>query len=137
MYEKAFQVEIITPTRVVFKDEATSLSAPGVEGNFQVLYDHAPFLTAIGVGEMKLKDKNGTDTFYATSGGFVEVCANHVVVLADAVEKASEIDVARAEAAKTRAEQRLRQHNPDIDVARAQAALARAVNRLRISGKTL
>ncbi|MER3525060.1 MAG: F0F1 ATP synthase subunit epsilon [Ignavibacteria bacterium] len=137
MYEKAFQVEIITPTRVLFEDEATSLSALGVEGNFQVLYDHAPFLTAIGVGEIKLKDKNGTDTIYATSGGFVEVRANHVVVLADAVEKASEIDVPRAEAAKARAEQRLRQHDPEIDLARAQAALARALNRLRVSRKVL
>ncbi|HXG38955.1 MAG TPA: F0F1 ATP synthase subunit epsilon [Bacteroidota bacterium] len=135
MYEKAFSLEIITPTRVVFRDEATSLSAPGVLGRFQILYDHAPFLTAIGIGELKVKDKSGNDTIYATSGGFVEVSANKVVVLADAVEKASEIDVARAQAARTRAQERLHHPGPDIDVERARAALARALNRLRIHDK--
>jgi F-type H+-transporting ATPase subunit epsilon len=135
MYEKPFHLEIITPTRVVFSDDATSLSAPGVEGGFQVLYDHAPFLTALQPGELKVKDKEGNDTLYATSGGFVEVNANRVVVLADAVEKASEIDLPRAEAAKARAEERLQKRDADLDVERAYAALARALNRLRVARK--
>ncbi len=107
MYEKAFQLEIITPSKVVFKDEATSLSAPGVQGGFQILYNHAPFLSALEVGEIKVKDKAGNDTRYATSGGFVEVKDNHVVVLADSAEILSEIDIDRARAAKARAEERL------------------------------
>lgn len=135
MYEKPFHLEIITPTRVVFRDEATSLSAPGVEGGFQVLYNHAPFLTALQPGELKVKDKDGNDTLFAASGGFVEVNANRVVVLADAVEKASEIDLPRAEAARARAEERLLRRDPDLDVERAQAALARALNRLRVARK--
>ncbi len=135
MYEKAFQLEIITPARVVFRDEATSLSAPGVQGGFQVLYNHAPFLTALAPGELKVKDKEGNDMLFATSGGFVEVNANHVVVLADAVEKASEIDVQRAEAAKARAEERLQKRDASIDIERARAALARALNRLHVSRK--
>jgi F-type H+-transporting ATPase subunit epsilon len=133
MYEKAFQLEIITPSKIVFKDEATSLTAPGVMGGFQILYDHAPFLSALEVGEIKVKERNGTDTRYATSGGFVEVKQNHVVVLADSVERASEIDVERARASKNRAEERLRGTKEKIDVARAEASLARAINRLRIS----
>lgn len=133
MYEKAFQLEIITPSKIVFKDEATSLTAPGVMGGFQILYDHAPFLSALEVGEIKVKERNGTDTRYATSGGFVEVKRNHVVVLADSVERASEIDVERARASKNRAEERLRGNKETIDVARAEASLARALNRLRIS----
>jgi F-type H+-transporting ATPase subunit epsilon len=133
MYEKAFQLEIITPSKIVFKDEATSLTAPGVMGGFQILYDHAPFLSALEVGEIKVKERNGTDTRYATSGGFVEVKRNHVVVLADSVERASEIDVERARASKNRAEERLRETKEKIDVARAEASLARAINRLRIS----
>ncbi|MEK7250282.1 MAG: F0F1 ATP synthase subunit epsilon [Bacteroidota bacterium] len=135
MYEKAFQLEIITPSRVVFKDEATSVSAPGVEGNFQILYDHAPFLSALEVGEIKVKDKAGNDTHYATSGGFVEVNGNHVVVLADSVEKSSEIDVDRAKAAKVRAEERLRTKQENLDRERANAALMRAMNRVRLSQK--
>ena len=87
MYEKAFELEIITPSKIVFKDEATSLSAPGVQGGFQILFDHAPFLSALEVGEIKVKDKAGNDTRYATSGGFVEVNRNHVVVLAESVEQ--------------------------------------------------
>ncbi len=135
MYEKRFHLEIITPTRVVFRDEVTSLSAPGVEGGFQVLYNHAPFLTTLQPGELKVKDKDGNDTIFAASGGFVEVNANRVVVLADAVEKASEIDLPRAEAAKARAEERLQRRDPDLDVERAHGALARALNRLRVARK--
>ena len=133
MYEKAFQLEIVTPTRVVFKAEATSLSAPGVQGRFQILYDHAPFLSALDVGEIKVKDKAGNDTRYATSGGFVEVLNNRVVLLADSAEMASEIDVDRAKAAKVRAEERLRVKQENIDQERANAALMRAMNRLRLS----
>jgi F-type H+-transporting ATPase subunit epsilon len=135
MYEKPFQLEIITPTKVVFKDEATSVSAPGVEGGFQILHDHAPFLSALDVGEIKVKDKSGNDTRYATSGGFVEVNNNHVVVLADAAEQIAEIDVERAKAAKARAEERLRIKQDNIDRERANAALMRAMNRLRLSAK--
>jgi F-type H+-transporting ATPase subunit epsilon len=135
MYEKAFQLEIITPSKVVFKDEATSLSAPGVQGGFQILYNHAPFLSALEVGEIKVKDKAGNDTRYATSGGFVEVKENHVVVLADSAEVISEIDVDRAKAAKSRAEERLQSRQENIDRERANAALMRAMNRLRLSQK--
>lgn len=135
MYEKAFQLEIITPSRVVYRDQATSLSAPGVQGGFQVLYNHAPLLAAIEIGELKVKDKDGNDSLYATSGGFVEVNNNKVVVLADSVERATEIDVERAKRAKQRAEERLQAQNHSIDQARAEASLMRAMNRLRLAGK--
>ncbi len=135
MYEHSFQLEIITPNKVVFNDEATSLTAPGVEGGFQILYNHAPFLSALDIGEIKVKDKTGTDTFYATSGGFVEVNDNHVVVLADTAEKSSEIDIERAKTAKVRAEERLRSAEETVDELRARTALLRATNRLRLSQK--
>lgn len=135
MYEKAFQLEIITPSRVVYRDQATSLSAPGVQGGFQVLYNHAPLLAAIEIGELKVKDKDGNDSLYATSGGFVEVNNNKVVVLADSVERATEIDVERAKRSKQRAEERLQAQNHSIDQARAEASLMRAMNRLRLAGK--
>jgi F-type H+-transporting ATPase subunit epsilon len=133
MYEKAFHLDIVTPERAVFKDEATSLTAPGVMGSFQVLFNHAPLLAAIGVGELKVKDREGNDTVFATGGGFVEVKENRVVVLAESAEQAREIDVKRAQAARERAEKRLRER-ADVDVARAESALARAVNRLRVAG---
>ncbi len=135
MYEKAFQLEIITPTKIVFKDEATSLTAPGVMGSFQILCDHAPFLSTLKVGEMKVKNKNGDDARYAVSGGFVEVKQNHVAVLADSAENAPDIDVDRAQGSKARAEERLRARQEKIDFERAHGSLARALNRLRISQK--
>ncbi|MBI4536020.1 MAG: F0F1 ATP synthase subunit epsilon [Ignavibacteriae bacterium] len=133
MYERAFKLEIITPSKVVYRNEATSLGAPGVLGGFQILYDHAPFLSALEIGTIKVKDATGNDTLFATSGGFIEVKDNHVVVLADTAERAEEIDVERAKSAKDRASSRLHSHDEHIDVLRAHVALLRAVNRLRIA----
>ena len=133
MYEKAFSVEIIAPNKVVFQGEATSVSAPGKEGGFQVLFNHAPFLSSLVAGPVKVKDPAGVDTIYATGGGFFEIRDNKAVVLAESVERPEEIDVARAMAAKQRAETRLRMRDPSVDTVRAEAALARALNRLRLS----
>jgi len=133
MYERAFHLEIVTPERVVFQGDATSLSAPGVMGGFQVLVDHAPMIAAIGVGELKVKGPGGDDTRYCTGGGFVEVKQNRVVVLAQSVERSDEIDVERAKSAKERAARRLQARTADIDIERARAALLRATNRLRLA----
>lgn len=132
MAEKTFTLEIVSPKKVVFSGDVVSFSAPGVMGGFQVLYNHAPLLAAIGVGEVKVKDPEGRENRYATGGGFVDVVHNRVTLLADSVEKSTEIDVARAEAAKQRALKRLSEHHPDTDIDRARVALARALNRLRL-----
>ncbi len=133
MYENAFELEIVAPEKVVYKGRVTSVSAPGVLGNFQVLYNHAPLLSALEVGSIKVKLPEGKDVLFATSGGFLEVRNNAVVILADTAELPSEISVERAEAARARAEGRLHERKRDIDVERARLALARAVNRLRVA----
>lgn len=133
--EKLFTLEIVTPRKVVFKGEVTSFSAPGAVGGFQVLYNHAPLLSALQIGEVKFISSGGTEQRYATSGGFVEVKDNHVVMLAETAERANEIDVDRASAAQMRAQQRLTEKPPSLDVDRAHAALMRAMNRLRIAHK--
>lgn len=135
MYERAFKLQIITPGRVVFNGEATSLSAPGTKGGFQVLHNHAPFISTIEIGEIKVKDRNGSDSLYATTGGFVEVKDNEVMVLAETVELAREIDKQRAQAANQRATKRLHSHDPGIDVERARLAMMRSLNRLRVAEK--
>jgi F-type H+-transporting ATPase subunit epsilon len=135
MYEKAFELQIITPSRIVFQGEATSLSAPGTLGGFQILCNHAPFISIIEVGEIKVKDKSGKDIRYATSGGFVEVKNNSIVVLAETAEPTGEIDVARAKAANDRARERLRLKDPNTDIDRARLSMLRSLNRLRIAGK--
>jgi F-type H+-transporting ATPase subunit epsilon len=136
MYEKPFSLEIVAPDKVVFRSEATSLTAPGVEGGFQVLYNHAPLLAQLGIGRITVKTVEGTDTDFAVSGGIVEVRNNHVVVLVDTVEAAQEIDVSRAHAAKDRASQRLHDRSREIDVERAELALLKALNRIRVAGRS-
>jgi F-type H+-transporting ATPase subunit epsilon len=135
MFDKPFKAEIITPERVLFSGDVLSLSAPGVEGGFQVLFSHAPLLSALEVGAIKVIPKEGKEVIFSTSGGFLEVRQNLVVVLAETAEREGEIDAPRAQAARERAEQRLRSRSKDIDVERAQHALLRALNRLRIADR--
>ena len=135
MAEKSFTLEIVTPKKVVFKGEVESFSAPGVLGSFQVLYNHAPLLSAIKIGESKLTLADGLEKSIASSAGFVEVRKNHVVMLAESAELAGDIDAERAKAAEQRARKRLDEKKEDIDFDRAQAALHRALNRLKISGR--
>lgn len=125
----SFPLRILTPARTLFQGDVERLQAPGSEGSFGVLARHAPLVAALGTGRLTFVDGSGRRQL-ATSGGFVEVAADGVTVLAETAEFGPEIDVARAEAARDRARERLRQRDA-IDVPRAQAALARALNRLR------
>ena len=135
MTGKNFHLEIVTPQRVVFSSEVESFTAPGVVGGFQVLKSHAPLLSAISVGEVKLTDVSGQELRYATSGGFVEVHENKVIMLAETAERSDQIDVQRATAARERAQKRMEAKRTEIDVDRARVALLKALNRLRISQK--
>ncbi len=132
---KLFRLEIDTPQKAALSADVESFTAPGTEGSFQILHNHAPFLSTIDVGEVKVVDQFGNESVYATSGGFVEVSRNRVTFLAETLEKKEEIDVKRANASKERAQSRLEKREPGTDFARAHAALARALNRLRVSGK--
>jgi F-type H+-transporting ATPase subunit epsilon len=135
MYERSFSLEIVAPNRVVFEGEAASVSAPGTLGGFQVLFNHAPLLSSLDVGPLKVKNPQGVDTVYATGGGYLEVRHNKVVVLVESAERPEEIDVERARSARARAEGRLKSHDPSLDMVRAELALARALNRLRLAGR--
>jgi len=135
MFEKQFALEIITPTGIVFHGEATSITAPGVLGGFQVLHNHAPMLSALGIGEITVRDSQGQEASYAVTSGFLEVKKNSVVVLADAAEHASQINVDRANRARDRATERVHSKNPDVDLERAKLSMVRALNRLRVAAK--
>ena len=133
MFDKPFHIEIVTPRKVIFNGEVNSFSAPGIEGGFQVLFSHAPFLSTIGIGEVRVTTKENAEHRYSTSGGFVEVKNNKVVMLAETIERLNEIDLKRAEAAKERAMARLKERKPETDVERADVALQRALNRMRLA----
>lgn len=129
---EAFKLRMFTLEKVVYQGSVVSLVAPGVEGYFGILAHHAPLVAALKPGKLSTKDERGAESIYAVSGGFLEVSANSVVVLADAIEHAGDIDLRRAEAAKERAAQRLISDLPGIDALRAQTAFSRALNRIRV-----
>lgn len=91
--------------------------------------------SSLGLGQIKVKNKEGVDILFSANGGFVEVRGNKVVVLVESAERADQIDVDRAKAAQGRAEKRLQNQTKDIDVERARAAQDRALNRLRVATK--
>ena len=133
MLSRSFHLEIRTPEQSVYEADVTSVSAPGVEGNFQILAGHIPFLTALEVGEIRIRESSETPQLMATSGGVFEVLRTGVTVLVETAEWASEIDVARAEKALDRAQEQLTTNAPDLNRPRAEAALARAQNRIKVA----
>ncbi len=130
---KTLQVDIVAPDRRVFQGEAVWIRVPGIQGAFEIRYNHAPMIAAIDIGPMfMLLDAEDQLTF-ATSGGFVEVIGNVVTILAETIEPATDIDIERAVASAKRAKHRLAEAGDSIDRARAEAALERARNRTRVA----
>ncbi len=125
------KLDIVTAERVVFSEDVDVVVAPGVEGQLGILPHHAPLMTMLLPGELLVR-KGGEEFALAISGGFLEVRPDRIIILADAAERVEEIDVARAEAAKRRAEERLKTHPPEVDMARAEAALRRSLARLKV-----
>ena len=130
--EKALQLEIVTPDKMVLSEQVEYVGAPGYDGEFGVLPNHIPFLAALRIGNLYYK-ANGKYNYVFVSGGFADVNNNKVTVLAEAAEKAVDIDLERARKAKERAEARLAKIKDQTEFVRAQAALQRALFRLKAS----
>jgi F-type H+-transporting ATPase subunit epsilon len=128
-------LELATPTRMVVAETVDEVVVPGSEGYFGVLPGHAPLLATLGIGELTYRI--GRDERHvAVAGGFAEVRNDKVIVLADTAELPQDIDRARAERARDRAEQLLSgRSQEEIDYAAAAAALARALTRIQVSGR--
>ena len=126
--------EIITQERKLFDDEVEIVIAPGVEGEMSILPQHAPLIAALDFGELRVR-KGGIEEAFAIGGGVLQVSHDHVIVLADSAEQADEIDVARAEAARERAERIMAEGPPEDPEAYAalQAAIRRANLRLKVA----
>ncbi|HSZ62065.1 MAG TPA: F0F1 ATP synthase subunit epsilon [Terriglobales bacterium] len=127
-----FQLEIVTPTRLLVKDAAEEAQIPGATGYLGILPGHAPLITELGVGEITYKASGTTHTL-AVAWGFAEVLPDKLTILAEAAERPQEIDIARAQKAKERAEERLKSNAADVDYARAEDALRRAESRLDVA----
>jgi len=128
----SIRLDIVTAERVVYSEDVDVVVAPGVEGQLGILPHHAPLMTTLQVGELRVR-KGGEEFSLAISGGFLEVRPDRIIVLADAAERAEEIDIARAEEAKHRAQEQLGRHAPEVDAAQAEAALRRSLVRLKIA----
>ena len=126
------QVEIVTAEGKIFSGETDSVTAPGSDGQLTILPSHAPLIIGLNEGELKYLDSAGAH-HVALLGGFMEVNANRVTILANAAEDAGAIDVQRAEEAMRRAEQRLAERTEEIDIERALTSLRRARVRLTVA----
>jgi F-type H+-transporting ATPase subunit epsilon len=126
------ELEIVTPERLVVRDRADEVQIPGRNGYLGVLPGHAPLITELAVGEIRYT-KAGVTERLAVAWGFAEVLPEKVTILAETAERASEIDVARAEEARQRAESELGSGQPDLDYPRVLTALARAETRLQVA----
>ena len=128
------RLEILTIERKLFDEHVNMVIAPGSEGVLGILPRHIPLLTALNYGELQVKKDGEEDQFFAIGGGFMEVQPHHVIVLADSAERATEIDVERAEAAHQRVEELLAKAKDEpIDFSRAEAALQRSATRLKVA----
>jgi F-type H+-transporting ATPase subunit epsilon len=129
-------LEVVTPDRLVVSESVDIVMAMGALGEFGILPNHIPFLTTLQPGELRYRQGNQLE-YMAVTGGFAEISNNKVTILAEAAEKAREIDIDRAKRAKERAEQRLAQAKADdVDFTRAEMALKRSLLRLRVAEKS-
>ena len=126
-----FPLELVTPERMMFSAEVQAVRAPGIEGSFGVLAGHAPMLTKLATGLIKLTQMNGEDAFIATSGGFVQVTRKKMIILADSAELSEEIDVDRARASADRARKLL--EVPGVNAEEVRQELDRALNRIHVA----
>ncbi len=126
----SFNLEIVTPTKILDEGQVEHIRCPGLDGYFGVMANHREAIIGLGVGEIKVT-QNGKDHFLATSGGFAEITKEKVELLLETYEEAGEIDAARAEAALKRAQERI--DAKDIDVTHKDISLLRAANRLKVS----
>ena len=131
---EGLRLDIVTPDKVVLNAEVDYVGACGVDGQFGLMPQHAPLLSALTVGDLYYRQGNETHWVFI-AGGFAQISDNKVTVLAECAELASDIDVERAKEAKARAEQRLADPKPDVDLVRAELALQRAVARIRVASR--
>ena len=136
MPEREFALKVVTQDREVWNGSATSVVIPGLDGYFGVWAGHAPLIAGMGLGAVLIRTLDEhVIKFCAVAGGFVEVGAAGVTVLAEAAELGEDIDVIRADKALERARERLSKHFADIDIDRAQVALRKALNRQRVADR--
>jgi F-type H+-transporting ATPase subunit epsilon len=129
----SIELQIVTPDKLLVKEQVDEVEIPGSEGYFGVLPGHTPMLASLAVGEMWYR-QGQEKTYLSLAFGFAEVLPDRVTILAQLAERAEDIDIARAEEAKRRAESRVVQAK-DIDYERARTALVKSLTRLQVASR--
>jgi F-type H+-transporting ATPase subunit epsilon len=129
----SLQIEVVTPLGIIFTGEANSCTAPGVDGEFQILPDHAAMVSNLNIGIIRF-DISGGKRFMSTSGGLLEIKNNELNIIVETAEWAEEIDVKRASEAADRAKKRIKDRE-GVDLKRAELALLRALNRINAASR--
>lgn len=127
-------LQIVTPDRLLVREQVDEVEIPGSQGYFGVLPGHTPMLASLAVGELWYR-KGQEKLFLSIAFGFAEILPDRVTILARLAERAEDIDIERAESARRRAEERLAQSKSDIDYERARTALAKSLMRLQVSAR--
>lgn len=134
MFPEALELVVVTPERPLLRESCASVQLPAANGYLGILPGHAPLMTELGIGQLTARSGK-SEAYLAVIRGFAEVLPDRVTVLAEIAERAEEIDVPRAQAARERAERRLASNDPNIDWDRAAAALQRASVRMQVAAK--
>jgi F-type H+-transporting ATPase subunit epsilon len=129
-----FQLEIVTPEKMVVRQAAEEMQIPGKNGYLGILPGHAPLITELGVGEISYRSA-GQTRYLSVAWGFAEVLPDKVTILAETCERPEEVDVDRAQQAKQKAEEKLKSGSPEVDYPATGAALKRAEIRLEVAKK--
>jgi F-type H+-transporting ATPase subunit epsilon len=136
MLPETIQLIVVTPERQLLRESVVEVTVPGLDGQLGILPGHAPLMTELGIGELAYRTSTSSQpVVLAVISGFAEVLADRVTILAETAERAEEIDLARAEEAKARAEKRLAAGDTNIDWDRANIALQRSIIRIQIARK--
>src|SRR5215469_2625340 len=134
MLPEAIELIVVTPERQLLQETVVEVTIPGLDGELGILPGHAPLITELGIGELRYRTTTSSQPILlAILRGFAEVLPDSVTLLAETAERAEEIDLERAEAAKARAEQRLASNDTNIDWDRATVALQRALIRIQVA----
>ena len=132
MSDTLLKIEIVTPKQTAYKGNGQAITLPGTLGPFQVLVNHAPIISSLEIGAIKIIDEEGEDIYFATNGGFAEIKNNVVSIVVETAEPAAEIDIAKAQTTLAQAEERVALTSDKLLKGEEKIIIAQAKNRIRV-----
>ncbi len=135
MSDKTLYLEIVTPSKIIFSGNVNSVTVPGELGSFQVLYNHAPIISNLTIGEIKIKTISGETLHYAANGGFVMVIKNRVTIVSDSLINAKEIDVKKNQEELSKLKEEIKEKRKSGGVETLETKIAQLENQIRVASK--